>query len=90
MSSSLAPVRRPAGVCDRRGRPSRWYAPGDLVTVGGVDGIYVRRVPGSRGHAHFLRVELASPGLLGRRSNILPCWGSVELLLAAPDQLRLF
>lgn len=89
MSASLAPVRRPAGCCDRRGRPHRWYAPGDLVTVGGVDGIYVRRVPGSRGHAHYMRVELAAPGLCGRRSNVLPVWGAVEVLVRSPDQLSL-
>lgn len=39
-----------------RGRPRLWYKEGDLVSIGGVDGIYLRRVDGTRGRAHVLRV----------------------------------
>lgn len=63
MSYSLAPVRRLPGVCAAPGRPALWYAPGDLVSVGGIDGVYVRRVPGSRGHAHILRVADLPSGM---------------------------
>jgi hypothetical protein len=88
MYASLAPVRRPAGVCVSRGRPGLWYGPGDLVSVGGIDGVYVRRVPGSRGHAHFIQVaDLPAHGPT-RRSNILAVWGCVEVL--QPVQLSLF
>lgn len=33
------------------------------MSVGGVDGVYVRRVPGSRGHAHILRVADLPPSM---------------------------
>lgn len=73
---------------DSRGRPRLWYRPGDLVCVGGVDGVYIRRIDGTKGRAHLLAVELPSVGLASRHSASLIVWGPVELLLRDVDQLR--
>ena len=77
----LAPIIHAAPISGRsRGRPRLSYARGDLVCVGGVDGVYVRRWPGTRGRVHQIKTELPSHGRGERRSALLLVAGPVFVL----------
>lgn len=77
----LAPIVHSAPILGRgRGRPRLPYSRGDLVSVGGVDGVYIRRWPGTRGRVHQIKTELPSHGLRERRSAVLLVAGPVFVL----------
>lgn len=77
----LAPIVHAEPVPGRsRGRPRLLYSRGDLVSVGGVDGVYVRRWPGTRGRVHQIKTELPSHGRGERQSAVLLVAGPVFVL----------